>query len=65
MMEFFDENSVQQLLAINYFRKKAPSLMFCKVLNTPLNPTPFLHTKLIPSGIERCNVSRFISKLRL
>ena len=34
--EAFCENS-QRLLAVHYFRKKAPLQMFDNVLNTPLN----------------------------
>ena len=39
MMERFCKHS-QRLLAINYFRKKAPSSIFGKVLNTPLMQLP-------------------------
>ena len=35
-MELFSKNS-QRILAVNYFRKKAPSQMFSLVLNTPHN----------------------------
>ena len=34
MMELFCENS-QRLLAVNYFHKKDPSLIFDRVLNMP------------------------------